>query len=63
MKNKSLTTLLIEQEKVAESLRNILRNTLHRDFDGDIIFKSCLMANIRLGLGDKEFERCEELYS
>jgi hypothetical protein len=46
-----------------EALRAILINTLLRDFEGDIMYKSGVLHNIRVALGDEKYNYYVDLYS
>jgi len=62
-----LSTLLIEKtqecDKMKHELKTILMNTIHRDFNGDVMYKAGVLTSIRLSLGDEEYNRAVELYS
>jgi len=52
-----------ENEELRKSLRTILMNTINRDFGGDIMYKSCVLATIRAALGEEEYKYYEDLYT
>jgi len=51
-----------ECDKLKDALKAILMNTIHRDFGGDIMYKSGVLSNIKMALGD-EYEYYVELYT
>lgn len=67
MKNKEIIDCLIKKnqdcQKLEDALCAILMNTLHRDFNGDIMYKSGVLSNIRIALGEEKYNYFVELYS
>jgi hypothetical protein len=69
MKNKSneLVDLMIKKnqecEKLKDALKAILQNTIHRDFNGDIVYKSGVLTNIKIALGEEDYNYYVELYT
>ena len=65
--NNKLVDCLIKKnqdcEKLEDALKAILMNTLHRDFNGDIMYKSGVLSNIRIALGEEKYDYFVELYS
>ena len=66
-KEKDLTDCLIaknqECERLKDALKAILMNSIHRDFGKDIMWKSGLLANIRMAFGEEEYNYWFEYYS
>ena len=65
--NNELVDCLIKKnqdcEILEDALKAILMNTLHRDFNGDIMYKSGVLSNIRIALGEEKYNYFVELYS
>ena len=65
--NSDLIQLMIKQsqqmDKLKDCLKNILSNTLHREFKDDIMYKAGVLGNINVAFGDEEYERWVEYYS
>ena len=65
--NNKLVDLLIEKTQECEKLKGVLKailmNTLHRDFDGDTVYKYGVLENIRCVLGEEEYNYFVALYS
>jgi hypothetical protein len=66
-KENELVDLLIKKnqecDKLKDALNAILMNTIHRDFNGDIMYKSGVLSNIEMALGEEEYNRSVELYT
>ena len=58
-----LTKKSQECDKLEETLGVIILNTLHRDFNGDIMYKSGVLGNIKEALGEEKYNHYVELYS
>jgi hypothetical protein len=65
--NKDIVDILIKKNQDCQIMENalaaILMNTLHRDFNGDFIYKSGVLMNIKMALGDEKYEYYKELYT
>lgn len=66
-KRKDVTKVLIDQatevENLKSALKNILSNTINRDFGNDIMYKSGVLGNIKVAFGEKEFDRLVDYYN
>ena len=64
---KDWSNMVIELSKknseLEQVLVNILMNTIHRDFGGDIGYKSGVLMNIKTALGEEKYNYYYELYS
>lgn len=65
--NTEIVDCLIEKnqdcERLEDALRAILINTLLRDFKSDIMYKSGVLHNIRIALGDEKYNYYVDVYS
>lgn len=65
-KNNPLLDCLTKQSKDIEAMKDalkaILMNTINRDFDGDIVYKMGVLGNIRMAVGEQQYNEWEALY-
>jgi hypothetical protein len=60
--NECLILKTEECERMSNALGTILLNTINRDFDGDVIYKSGVLTNIAIALGKKKYDELVKLY-
>jgi len=66
-KNNDIVDILIKKNKdcqrMEDALAAILMNTIHRDFNGDFLYKAGVLSNIKIAIGEEKYEYYKELYS